>query len=156
MNRILLPSSLPVCAAIIDAHEKGISNSEIYHVSNFLDQLDKGRNLVATPQKILLKMSEKGVTVNHRSNLVDSDLTRSQIAYAIAKHQKQTAAKKAITKKKNQKKTEIFAKLPTVRPSVKTTVKSRTTVSTSAADLQKRIKFSAPLKVITANVVSSC
>lgn len=155
MNRILLQSSLAVSAAIIAAHEKGISNSEIYHVSNFLDQLDKGRNLVATPQKILLKMVEKGVELNHRSVLIDSDLTRGQIAYAIAKHQKQqTAAKKAITKKKNQKKTEIFAKLPTVRPSV-SGIGSRVAAN-FAAKHQKTIKFSAPLKVVTANAQSFC
>lgn len=104
MNRILLPSSLPVCAAIIAAHEKGISNSEIYHVSNFLDQLDKGRNLVATPQKILLKMDEKGVATHHKSTLIDSELARGQIAYAITKHQKQQkAAKKVSTKGKKRK-----------------------------------------------------
>jgi DNA-binding CsgD family transcriptional regulator len=136
MNRILLTSSLAVSAAIIAAHEKGISKSEIFHVSNWLDQLDNARNLIASPTQLNIKIS-KCVEYNYRIALVNSKLTRGQIAYCIAKH----------LQTKKTKKKGIAAKV---------TVKSRTVISTSAADIQKRIKFSAPLKVVTANVVSSC
>ncbi len=155
MNRILLPSSLPVCAAIIAAHEKGISNSEIFHLANSLEQLDSGRNLIATPFQIGQKMIAAKVSATERYHIASSKLTRGQIAYAIAKHQKQQkAAKKAITKKKNQKKTEIFAKLPTVRPSV-SGIGARVAAN-FAAKHQKTIKFSAPLKVVTSTVSSFC
>jgi len=156
MNRILLSSSLPLCAAIIAAHEKGISNSEIFHLSNHLDQLERGsRLLLARPLDLQEKMINSGVRRHNVSALIGSNLTRGQIAYAITKHRKQQAAAKAIQQKSAKKKTKnIHASFKL--PAAKTTVKNRTTISTSAADIQKRIKFSAPLKVVITNVASHC
>ncbi len=136
MNRILLTSSLALSNAVIDSYEKGITKSEIFHAANVVDQLERGsRRIVLTPKAIIKKMV--AAKVKDVSLIVASDLTRGQIAYCIAKH----------LQTKKTKKKGIAAKV---------TVKSRTVISTKSADIQKRIKFSAPLKVVTANVVSSC
>ena len=153
MNRILLTSSLSLSNAVIDAHNKGISQPEIFHAANVLDQLERGsRRVISTPKAIIKKMV--AAKVKDVSLIVASDLTRGQIAYAITKHQEQQkAAKKTIAKGKKQKQTEIFAKLPTVRPSV---TKLAAKAISSKTGSQKTIKFSAPLKVVTANVQSFC
>lgn len=142
MNRILLISSLALSNAVIDAHNKGISQPEIYHAANVLDQLERGsRRIVSTPKAIIKKMVS--AKVKDISLIINSDLTRGQIAYAIKKHLEQQKAANFLKKKKKNK-----TKAAKVSPMQRKLNERIAFVKKETAIVDKLKKsFSSPLKI---------
>jgi hypothetical protein len=147
MNRMFLKSSLPLSQTVVKAVKNGLSKDNLFMLSHQTLRRKHGTSnaeaecaLIGAAKKA--KLSDKEIV----SLIMTGGISLGQINYAILKSNQQMSSFKS--EKANKTKS---AKISTAQQKVNERISL-----VRKLDKQKIIKFSAPLKVVTANAQSFC